>query len=106
MNNRFGISENSYKLILSVLKNSPEVECSIIFGSRAKGNFKHGSDIDIALKGDKITPKTAMDISSTLNERISVPYSFDVIAYDFIDNTDLKEHIDRVLAWYSITKSR
>ncbi|MEW5845474.1 MAG: nucleotidyltransferase domain-containing protein [Bacteroidota bacterium] len=53
----FGISEKSYLLIIDVLKSYPEVEAAIIFGSRAKGNYKNGSDIDLALIGESLIVK-------------------------------------------------
>lgn len=59
----FSISEKSYRLIIDVLKRFDEVDSAVIFGSRATGNYRNGSDIDLALKGDRITPKIMLDIS-------------------------------------------
>lgn len=90
-----GISENSLSIVLSILNNRTVVEEAILFGSRAKGNYKPGSDIDIAIKGKGITK----DILSALNaafEESPLIYFVDVIAYDSITNPDLKSHIDRV----------
>ena len=63
-----------------------------IFGSRARGNFQLASDIDLALFGE-INDKTLRHIFSELDE-LPTPYKFDVIAYDNIDNPDLKKSID------------
>lgn len=49
--NPFGISDKSYKLIYNTFTKIPDVEEVIVFGSRAKGTFKNGSDIDFAIKG-------------------------------------------------------
>jgi len=92
----FGISEKSYLLIIDVLKSFPEVEAAIIFGSRAKGNYKNGSDIDLALIGESLNSKTILDIAGILNEGIPIPYHVDVVNYHSISTPELKEHIDRV----------
>jgi predicted nucleotidyltransferase len=92
----FGISKKSYLLIVDVLKSYPEVEAAIIFGSRAKGNYKNGSDIDLALIGESLNSKVILDIAGILNEGISIPYHVDVVNYHSISTQELKEHIDRV----------
>jgi len=92
---KFGISEKSYNLILSVLKNHPEIDEVIIFGSRVLGNYKNGSDIDIALKGEELTSSLVDKIKIELNETLPIPYYLDVVDYNSISNRELKEHIDR-----------
>ncbi len=92
----FGISEKSFRLIIDVLKRFDEVDSVVIFGSRAKGNYRNGSDIDLALKGDRITPKIILDISGILNEQLPIPYHVDVVNYNCINVPELKEHIDRI----------
>lgn len=102
MNNQFGITEMSYELLLDALSVFPEIEKATIFGSRAKGNFKQGSDIDIAIFGEKCTAVVAMNLSSKLNEQSPIPYKVDVVNYSSIDEPDLKDHIDRVgLSFYT-----
>ena len=96
MNNRFGITEKSYNYIVSYLKTNPNIEKVILFGSRAKGNYKRGSDIDLAIKGKESSPELAIDIESFINEEIPVPYTVDVVDYNSLKKKELKEHIDRV----------
>jgi uncharacterized protein len=91
-----GISEKSLEIICGALRAFSAVEEVIVFGSRAKGNPKNGSDIDLALRGSGVTPTLALEISAILNERLPLPYFFDVLSYDHIENPDLKDHIDRV----------
>lgn len=91
-----GISEKSLEILCGALRAYPAVEEVLVFGSRAKGNPKNGSDIDLALKGSGVTPALALEISAVLNERLPLPYFFDVLAYDHIENPDLKDHIDRI----------
>lgn len=74
----------------------PEVEEVIIYGSRAKGNYKKGSDIDLAIKGAKCSASLAWTLQSYINEDLPIPYMVDVIDYNSLDHRELKEHIDRV----------
>jgi len=63
-------------------------------GSRAKGNFKPGSDIDIALLGEGITPKILQKIAYQLNEETTMPYFFDLVHYESLANEALLAHIN------------
>ena len=93
MNNSFGISEKSYLLILEALIKFPEIEKAMIFGSRAMGNYKKGSDIDIAVFGEKISFEITSKLHGFLNEELPIPYFTDVINFSTIDNKELKKHI-------------
>lgn len=93
--NSFGLKQSDLQNIIAVIQQQPEVEEAIIFGSRAKGNFKTGSDIDIALKGAEVNHTITRNISYFLNEETQMPYKFDVLNYHTIANKDLVEHIDR-----------
>lgn len=92
--NRFGLTDKSYQIILKSLKEIPEIEKVLIFGSRAMGNFKPGSDVDLALKGAKLTDRILSQVSQKLSEELPVPYLFDIVIYETIENLDLKKHID------------
>lgn len=94
--NPFGISENTYKALLTVFSHYQQIEIVFIFGSRAKGNFRPGSDIDLAIKGKNCTPALAMELSAKINEGLPIPYKVDVVDYDSLNHQELKEHIDRV----------
>ncbi|MDR7128588.1 putative nucleotidyltransferase [Algoriphagus sp. 4150] len=96
MKNKFGLLDTDLEAILSVLGDHPKVESASIFGSRAKGNFRNGSDIDIALKGEKLDFDTVSQISYWLNEETNMPYKFDVVNYHSIKEPELLMHIDRV----------
>jgi uncharacterized protein len=98
----FGLNENTIDQIKNVFLEFPEVEKAEIFGSRAKGNYRNGSDIDIAIFGNSVSENIALDISGILNERKPLPYYFDIISYPTLKNADLKDHIDRVgLSFYT-----
>lgn len=92
---RFGLKESVLDQILSVFAASGEVYEAILYGSRAKGCYKPGSDIDITLKGDILTLKELNRISLALDDLL-LPYTFDLSIYQHIDNPDLLAHIKRV----------
>jgi predicted nucleotidyltransferase len=91
---QYGLSENIVIKINEVLKQFPAVEKAVIYGSRAKGNFKSSSDIDIALKG-KIDLQVLSRITLKLDDLL-LPYKFDLSIYNHIANSALIDHIDRI----------
>jgi len=92
----FGLLPGDIEKITKAFKQYPEIEQVILLGSRAKGNYKPGSDVDLAIKGHKVTPSTISATSFLLNEEYVLPYYFDVIQYEKITEPNLVEHIDRV----------
>lgn len=92
----FGLSENALSIIQNELASHIEIEQASIFGSRAKGNHKPGSDIDIAIIGKNLDALLALNINGKLNESSPLPFRFDIVNYNDISNPDLKSHIDRV----------
>ncbi|AGA80435.1 putative nucleotidyltransferase [Echinicola vietnamensis DSM 17526] len=95
VNKDTGLTDAEVNAINTVFKRHPKIGSAVLFGSRAKGNYKNGSDIDIALKGKGLLLMDILDISIDL-EDLMFPYKFDIVAYDRIDEKDLIEHIDRV----------
>ena len=90
----FGIAENTITLLHQVFSHFPEIEQVVLFGSRAKGNFKNGSDIDFAVKGD-IDLKLLNKISHEIDDLL-LPYQVDLVNLSTISHQDLLEHIKRV----------
>jgi uncharacterized protein len=94
--NDFGLRESDLEIVLAILKEFPQVQEAIIFGSRAKGNHRNGSDLDIAVKGPDLNLEIVSTISYRLNEETSLPYKIDILDYKSIHNPELKGHIDRI----------
>jgi predicted nucleotidyltransferase len=92
---KFGLKEETINKINSVFEKIPEVQEVIIYGSRAKGNYRIGSDIDITLKGDNLTSSILSIISDEIDE-LNTPYLFDISIFEKLNAPDLKEHINRV----------
>ena len=92
----FGLRQQDVVEITNILCEFPAVEEALIFGSRAKGTYKKGSDIDIAVKGSEIDHKLVMTLASRFNEETTLPYFFDIVHYDALTDPQLRAHIDRV----------
>lgn len=92
----FGLQDTDLAYIISVLGDFPEIEKAVIFGSRAKGNYKAGSDVDIAIFGDEISFSTIARLHYRLEEEGPLPYFFDIVDYTHSTHKELREHIDRV----------
>ncbi|MDR3578919.1 MAG: nucleotidyltransferase domain-containing protein [Oryzomonas sp.] len=91
----YGLSEETIKQICSVLARHPSVEKAVLYGSRAKGTFKPGSDIDLSLHGATITLNEMGDIDTELDDLL-LPYTFDLLIFDTLKHINLREHIERV----------
>lgn len=89
-----GLSAKELGEITLILKKFPDVDEAVLFGSRSMGNFKPGSDVDIALKG-RITLQMVAHVKALLEEESSMPYTFDVVDYHTIETPAFKEHIDK-----------
>ena len=91
----FGIKDEIIDRIQQVFAHVPEIDEAILFGSRAKGNFKPGSDIDIALVGDGLK-LSLVNKTSLLLDDLMLPYTFDLAVLKQITNDNLLSHIERV----------
>lgn len=89
-----GISQNALDKIKAVLFSVQGVEQVILYGSRAKGNYKEGSDIDLTIKGN-LTFDDLVKLSISLDD-LNLPWKIDLSLYSQIKNEKLLEHIDRV----------
>jgi predicted nucleotidyltransferase len=88
----FGLCEQTLALVTECIRQFPEINWVKIYGSRAKGDYQRGSDIDL-------TFSSPVDYSAELHEALDelpTPYMFDVTHYETLRHKELKEHIDRV----------
>ncbi len=90
-----GLPEHAVAQLQSVLARYREVERAVLYGSRAKGNFRPGSDIDLALYGDAVDTQVLARIGGELDD-LPLPYRIDVCLFGAISNPDLVDHILRV----------
>ena len=91
----FGLSKEIVYKIRTVFAKYPQITSVILYGSRAKGTYKTGSDIDLTLKGRDIDLHVLNNVSNDLDDLLT-PYTFDLSIFNNIKNSDLLEHIERV----------
>lgn len=92
----FGLTDSDLNYIVDTIKGIEEIEKAVIFGSRAKGNYNPGSDVDIAIYGEQITFDTLSYLHSRLEEQGPLPFFFDIVDYSHLEHQELKEHIEKV----------
>jgi predicted nucleotidyltransferase len=92
----FGLRQLDLDQIVHILQKFSAVEKALIFGSRAKGNYKKGSDVDIAVMGRCVDHQVVAALSFQLNEESLLPYFFDIVHFDKVKEKELIEHIKRV----------
>jgi len=92
---KFGLEQRVIDTISAVLEQQPKVDKAIVFGSRAMGNHRPGSDIDIALKGAELNAKDVLNLYTALDDQ-GITYKFDLLNYHTIKEPALIDHIDRV----------
>ena len=90
-----GLSTKTINLINGVFNKYSAIKKAVLYGSRAKGNYKKGSDIDLTLYSDDVSHELLVSIMVDLDELL-LPYMIDLSFYTQINNENLKEHIDRV----------
>lgn len=90
-----GLIDRDLHYIHKALEKYPEIDRVIIYGSRALGNYKMGSDVDLAIVGEMVSRKTMVGVNDDLNEVYPLPYTFDLVHYDELSNEDLIKHIDK-----------
>ena len=91
----FGLSEKTINKINSVFEKHLEIDEVIIYGSRAKGNFREGSDIDITLKGKTISYTILSKINQEIDD-LNTPYLFDISVFETLESKDFIDHVNRV----------
>jgi len=91
----YGLKDTDVKRIETIFSNFPEIEKAILYGSRAKGNFRPASDIDLTLVGSSLNLSVLNQIEIQLDDLL-LPYTFDISIFTQISNTNLIDHIQRI----------
>lgn len=91
---KYGLKESVLGSINDIFARYPQIEKVLLYGSWAKGNYKKGSDIDLALVGENINIRDLHKILLELDE-LYLPYGFDLVIFEKIKNEELMGHINR-----------
>ena len=89
---KFGLLDSDIAFLSNLFLNYTAIDEVIIFGSRAKGNYKNGSDIDLTLIGESLAYRIIGNIENDLDE-LYLPYTFDISIYHLLENDKLLDHI-------------
>lgn len=91
----YGLKADTIARINGILATHPEIKQAILYGSRAKGNYREGSDIDLCLAGETLTLTQLLKIENELDDLL-LPYKIDLSLFHALDNPELIDHIRRV----------
>ena len=92
---RYGLNDITIENIFEVFRKYPQINKAILFGSRAMGNYKNGSDIDLTFLGEGLSLTILNKISNDLDDLL-LPYSFDLSIFNVLTNKEFVDHINRV----------
>ncbi len=93
---KYGLKEATIERICGIFTRYPQVDKAVLYGSRAKGNYKNGSDIDLTLDGgDDLTMNVLYRIMDDIDD-LFLPYRFDLSVLKDIQDPDVLDHIRRV----------
>lgn len=93
--NQFGLSERSMETLFSIFKRYPDITEVHLFGSRALGTYKIGSDIDLVVMNKGLQPKSISNVLADCSES-SLPVSVDLVEFNSLTNAEFIDHIKRV----------
>ena len=98
---QYGLSAQTVQKIHEVFVRYPQVEEAVLYGSRARGDYKNGSDIDLTLRGGNALTHTVLSrIANDLDDQL-LPYTIDLSIFENIRNPEMVEQIKRVgVAFY------
>jgi len=91
----YGLPAEALQAIRRVLADHTEVTAAILYGSRALGRERPGSDIDLTLQGENLQHRDLLDIELALDDLL-LPWKIDLSLLAHVDNPSLLEHIQRV----------
>jgi len=90
-----GLSERDVQTLHRLLRQYGDIKRVVVFGSRAKGNYHAGSDIDIAVMNPDVSQQSLRRLQADCEDS-DLPYFVDIVHAPSLVNTALKDHIDRV----------
>ena len=92
---KFGLSDTVIRELQDVFRRHANIEKVLIFGSRSKGNYRAGSDIDLAVVGQGIDYSQLLAIQCEIDD-LELFYLIDLLDYQKEKGTPIGDHIDRV----------
>jgi len=91
----YGLSQHTIEQLSQLFVGHQEITEVILYGSRAKGNFTEGSDIDLTIKGEKLDFELLQKLNQEIDDLL-LPWLVDLSLYQSLNNNNLIDHIQRV----------
>ncbi|MCI5830778.1 MAG: nucleotidyltransferase domain-containing protein [Treponema sp.] len=89
---QFGLSEKHLQIINGIYSKYPEIQKVLVYGSRALGTYRPGSDIDMTIIGD-VSSQALFKIINDFDDSM-LPYLVDISIFSKLKNPGLIEHIN------------
>jgi predicted nucleotidyltransferase len=96
----FGLTETAFSYLQELFDHyNNDLKEVVIYGSRAVGDYRNGSDIDLAIKGN-IKEEQLLELMQKIDSS-SIPYEVDLSNYEELESPNLKQHIDEcgIIFW-------
>ena len=93
--NACGLKKSTQEKLNQLFSTYSMIDEVVLYGSRAKGTFKNGSDIDLTIKSKTMTINDLLKLENLIDDLL-LPYKVDISLYDQIDNKNLLDHIHNV----------
>ena len=91
----FGLPQRTINEMHAIFAKHSKIKKVVVYGSRAMGSYRPGSDIDLTMFGEDLTYTDLLRISSDLEDS-SIPYLVDLSIFDQLNHAELRDHIRRV----------
>jgi len=91
----FGLPESTVVKMNEVFSHYSNIDKVVVYGSRAKGNFRPGSDIDLTLFSDQFSEEDLNRLKQDLDD-LNTPYLIDLSIFSNLSSPELIDHIERV----------
>lgn len=91
----FGLPAEAVEKLRGVFRGWPQIQRVLLYGSRAKGSYRPGSDIDLTIEGEQLSLSELLAIENQIDDLL-LPWMVDLSLKHHIDNPALLDHIQRV----------
>ena len=95
LNAPYGLPLHAINALNTIFKTYAHINKVILYGSRAKGTYRDGSDIDLCIDGPLLGLTELLAIENKIDDLL-LPWKIDLSLKHTIDNQELIDHIDRV----------
>lgn len=102
---KFGLEQHIIDQLNNIFSHYEDIDQVLIYGSRAKGNYKNGSDIDLTILSDNFNNSNLLKVANQIDDLL-LPYKIDLSVFRQISNPDLIDHINRVGDVFYVKKNK